>query len=92
MLCPTLMLQLLISVVQFQGFLMTKTVYFNDMFQVIDKCYCLLSTQILGTGFLIILLNLGRRQQGDVRYVIWSLQFVITKLLTVKIWLSIRKE
>ena len=79
MLCPTLMLQLFIFVIQFQGFSMTKTVYFVDMFQVIDKCYCLLSTQILGTGFLIILLNLGRRQQGDVRYVIWYLQFDITK-------------
>ncbi|EMS68170.1 hypothetical protein TRIUR3_22838 [Triticum urartu] len=35
-------------------------------FQLIDRYYCLLSAQILATGFLIILLNLGRRQQGDI--------------------------
>lgn len=54
-----------------------------SMFQFIDKCYSLLPTQILGTGFLIILLNLGIRQQGDVRYVFWSYWVVDSENLAI---------
>ena len=52
-----------------------KHLYERFLYLFFTPCF-LICIQILGTGFVIIVLNLGQRKPGDVRYtLIWKIMY-----------------
>lgn len=49
--------------------------------------------QILATGFLIIFLNLGQRQQGDMRYIVkWPTLYLVVVVIILIVYLDLKKN